>query len=255
MSQWPNLCDTFRSFDTFFSSITNFSSIQWSSLVNNLWERQNSLSWQCMMYYRNLWNSYNGNTWPLYVHMAEVTMHGRPDVTLVERAAHHVSRSFFFLPQENVCGIHTSATIQLALIIHVEIRGLQGETLYPLYHRANPGFKVCALYRTEFQRPLGRFTKRLLCQILKNMAILRFDLGNSLPRSQVRSVVKSIHETNEPTYSYCFYFVQIGPCILKTLTIYHLTLKFQGQGQCRIQGICISWFSGHVDGNCGKNIQ
>ena len=95
----------------------------------------------------------------------------------------------------------------------------------------------------------------LLCQILKNMAILRFDLGISLPRSQVRSVVKAIHETNEPTYSYCFYFVQIGPCIRKSLTIYHLTLQFQGQGQSRIQGICISWFSGHADVNRGKNIQ
>ena len=45
----------------------------------------------------------------------------------------------------------------------------------------------------------------------ENMAILRFDLGNSLPRSQVRTVVKVIHETNQPTYSHSFYFVQIGP--------------------------------------------
>ena len=50
----------------------------------------------------------------------------------------------------------------------------------------------------------------------ENMAILRFDLRNSLPRSRVRTAAKVIHEKNQPINSYCFDFVQIGPCILKT---------------------------------------
>ena len=42
--------------NTFSLSITNLSSIQFSPFFNNLWGRQNSLCWQCMVYYRNLWN-------------------------------------------------------------------------------------------------------------------------------------------------------------------------------------------------------
>ena len=51
--------------------------------------------------------------------MVEVTMHGQPDVTLVERAAHSVSRSVLSFHMKNLYGIHTSATIQFVLIIHV----------------------------------------------------------------------------------------------------------------------------------------
>ena len=70
-----------------------------------------------MVYYRNLWNIWNGNTCHLYVNMAEVIMHGRPDVTSVNSTLRVLLNSF--LPHENVCGIHTSATIQLVLIIRV----------------------------------------------------------------------------------------------------------------------------------------
>ena len=51
--------------------------------------------------------------------MAEVTMHDRPNVMLVESAAHYVSRLVLSFPMKNVCKIHTSATIQLVLMIHV----------------------------------------------------------------------------------------------------------------------------------------
>ena len=69
-----------------------------------------------------------------------------------------------------------------------------------------------------------------------DMAISRYDLGKSWPRSQARSMAKVIYETNHPIYLHYFCFVQIGPCIFRTSAIYHLTLKFRGQGQCRIQG-------------------
>ena len=69
-----------------------------------------------------------------------------------------------------------------------------------------------------------------------DMAISRYDLGKSWPRSQARSMAKVIYETNRPIHLHYFCFVQIGPCIFRTSAIYHLTLKFRGQGQCRIQG-------------------
>ena len=94
------VCYTIRSFNTLFPRITNLSSIQWFPFFNNLWWWPNSLCWQCMAYYRSLWNSWNGNTWPLYVHIAEVTLHGRPHVTLVESAAHYVSRSVLSFPMK-----------------------------------------------------------------------------------------------------------------------------------------------------------
>ena len=54
-----------------------------------------------------------------FVDMAEVIMHGRPDVTLVVGAAHHVSRWVISFLLTKAYGIHTSTTIQLNLIIHV----------------------------------------------------------------------------------------------------------------------------------------
>ena len=87
-----NLCDTITSFNTFFSRDTNFSSMLWSSFFNNWWWGQYSLCWQCMVYYKHLWNLWNGNTWPLYVHI------GRPDVTLVGLAAQDVLLSSFLPP-------------------------------------------------------------------------------------------------------------------------------------------------------------
>ena len=60
------------------------------SFFSNVWGRQNSFCWQCMVYYRDLWNLSNGNTRLLYVYTATVTMYGRPDVTLMRSAAHYV---------------------------------------------------------------------------------------------------------------------------------------------------------------------
>ena len=169
MSQWPNLCDTIRSFNTFVSSITNLSSIQWSPYFNNLWGRQNSLCWQCMVYYRNLWNSWNGNKWPLYVHMTEVTMHGRPDVTLVESAAHYVSRSVLSFPMKNLCGIHTSATIQLVLMFH-----------WVDSYDESKSFKIifpCRSVRSSINLFIGR------------------TLGNSFPLANLPSIGSACHQS------------------------------------------------------------
>ena len=69
-----------------------------------------------------------------------------------------------------------------------------------------------------------------------DMAISRYDLGKSWPTSQAMSMAKVIYETNQPINLHYFCFVQIGPCIFRTLAIYHLTLNFRGKGQCRIQG-------------------
>ena len=38
-----------------------------------------------------------------------------------------------------------------------------------------------------------------------DMAISRFDLGNSWSRSQARSVAKVIYKINQPIYSHCFF--------------------------------------------------
>ena len=46
------------------------------------------------------------------------------------------------------------------------------------------------------------------------MAISRYDLGKSLPRSQARSMAMVIYEPNHPIYLHYFCLVQIGPCIL-----------------------------------------
>ena len=54
--------------------------------------------------------------------------------------------------------------------------------------------------------------------------------------TKVTGKVNGQGETNHPICLHYFRFVQIGPCIFRTSAIYHLTLKFRGQGQCRIQG-------------------
>ena len=64
-------------------------------------------------------NVRNVNALPLYAHVAEVIMHGRPEVTLVDGAAYNMFRSVISLLLANVCGIHTCTTIQLVFINHV----------------------------------------------------------------------------------------------------------------------------------------
>ena len=66
------------SFYMFFTSATNFSSMQWSSLFNNWWQLQNSFCRQYMVYYKHLWSLRNENTWPLYVHMGQVIYNAWP---------------------------------------------------------------------------------------------------------------------------------------------------------------------------------
>ena len=101
--------------------------------------------------------------------------------------------------------------------------------------------------------PLLIFHKEI--RYILYMTISKFDLGNSWPRSQARSGIKVKYETNQPNNSHCFSFAQIGPCILNILSIYHLTLRFRGQGHYRAQDQFISQFSGHFDGNWGTNRQ
>ena len=49
---------------------------------------------------------------------------------LIWSEAHYVSRSVLYLPMTNVCGIHTFATIQLVLIIHVACESSTGVQHY-----------------------------------------------------------------------------------------------------------------------------
>ena len=56
----------------------------------------------------------------------------------------------------------------------------------------------------------------ILCNQVRyfiDMAISRFDLGNSCQRSEAMSMTKVIYEINQPLYSHCFCCVQIRPCI------------------------------------------
>ena len=59
-----------------------------------------------------------------------------------------------------------------------------------------------------------------------DMAISGFDLGNSWPVSQARSVAKVMYETSQTIYSHCFRFVWIGPCILKTYLSFDLAISW-----------------------------
>ena len=133
-----------------------WSSMQWSSFLNNWWGRQNSICWQCMVYYKHLWNVLNGNTCPLYVHAGPVIMHGRLDVTLLGFAAHDV----LSLRLANVCGIHIPTMIQLTLII----RSVQGCNIISTSPQLilEPKFNShTGLADAAFHQPLSRFTWRI----------------------------------------------------------------------------------------------
>ena len=110
--------------------------------------------WQCMVYYRNLWNSSNGNTWPLYVHTTAVIMLGRPDVNVsntlcvpLSSSYTHDKRLWNWYRCNNSIGFDNPRCMW-KLVVY------RGAILYPLWHRANLWAKVWVLYRTEFQRPL-----------------------------------------------------------------------------------------------------
>ena len=137
--------------------------MQWFSFFNNWWRRQNSLWWQCLVYYNNLWNLWNGNTWPLYVHMGLVIMHGRPDVTLIGLAAHDVLLSSFLPPDKRLCNsyLHNNSFgfdnlhWIWKLVVYI------GAAFDPLRHMADLGVKIILLYPladAAFQRPLSRLT-------------------------------------------------------------------------------------------------
>ena len=98
---------------------------------------------QCMVYYRNLWNFLNGNTWPLCVHTTAVIMHGRPLSSFLPYDK-RLWNSYFC---NNSIGFDNPRCMW-NLVVY------RGATLYPLWHRANLWAKVWVLYRTEFQRPL-----------------------------------------------------------------------------------------------------
>ena len=98
---------------------------------------------------KHQWKLWNGNTWPLYVHMGLVITHGRPDVTLIGLTAHDVLFSFFLTPgkrlwnlylRNNSIGFDNSHCIY-QLVVY------RGAKLNPLRHRADLGAKVWFLYR------------------------------------------------------------------------------------------------------------
>ena len=111
--------------------------MQWSAFFNNWWGRQNSVSWQCMVYYEQLWNLWNGNKWPLYVHMGQVIMHGQRGATrcnVVRVAAQDVLFSPFLPPgqrlwssylRNNSIGFDNSRCIWKPVVC-------RGAVLYPL---------------------------------------------------------------------------------------------------------------------------
>ena len=104
---------------------------------------------QCRVYYKHMWNLWNGNTCPLYVHMGQFMMHGWPNVTLVGHAVHDVLLSFFLPPGKhlwnsylcnNSIGYNNSRCIWKLVVS-------KGATLYPLHRSADLGAKVWFLYR------------------------------------------------------------------------------------------------------------
>ena len=92
-----------------------------------------------------LWNK---NT-PFYVHIGQVKMHGQPDVTLVENAAHDVLRSSFLPPghrfwnlylRNKSIGFDNSHCIWMLVVY-------RGAILYPFRHRTHVEAKVWFLSR------------------------------------------------------------------------------------------------------------
>ena len=133
-----NLCDTIRSFNTFFSSITNLSRIQWFPFFNNLWWRQCAY---CGGY----------TAWPTRCQVSR------------ERSTLRVPLSSFPSPWKRLWNLYlcnNSIGFDNSLCMRKFVV-CRGATLYPLYQRSNLGAKVCVLYRIEFQRPLGRFAWRI----------------------------------------------------------------------------------------------
>ena len=137
------------------------------------------------------------NTWPIYVHMAGVITHGRPTETLVGGCSTVCLAQFL----ASLCGIHTSATIQLVLIIDVAcgssyLQFLQhfthfttGLTLGPKYHC------YTGLVDADFQRSLGRLPLNLfeiifICWSLRSSISphIGYISGNSHPLSNLPSV-------------------------------------------------------------------
>ena len=72
--------------------------MQRSSFFNNWWGWRHSHCWQCMAYYKHIWNLWNGNTWPLYFKMGQVRMHGRRGPTPCNVSRGHSTCLAQYLP-------------------------------------------------------------------------------------------------------------------------------------------------------------
>ena len=105
-----------------------------------------------MVYYKHLWNLWNGNTWPLYVHKRQVIMHGGRGLTPCNvskgRCTWCLAQSLSSAWQTFVEFISPQQIDWLwQFTLHLNACSLQGALLYPLHHRADVEAKVGFLSR------------------------------------------------------------------------------------------------------------
>ena len=124
--------------------------MQWSYFFSNWWGWQNSHCWKCMAYYKHLWNLLNGNTWPLYVNMGQVRMHGRRGPTPCNvskgRSTWCLAR---YLPSAWQAFLEFIFPQQIDWFwwytLHLKARSLQGAIFHPLRHMADVKAKVVTI--------------------------------------------------------------------------------------------------------------
>ena len=123
--------------------------MQWSSFINNWWQRQIpsagnacSITSICEIYEMRIHD-------PLYVHVGQVIIYGRPDAALVGVAAHDVLLSSFLSSgkrlwnsdlRNNSISLNNSRCIRTPVVY-------RAVKLCPLCHKAEPGAQVWFLYR------------------------------------------------------------------------------------------------------------
>ena len=144
-SQWPNLCDTTRLFDTFFSSTTVLSRNQWSPFFSNWLGRQNfmlamhSVLQKSVKFMKRKYITYfcpydwDYSAWPTRCNISRG--HG----TLC------VSPSSFLPPSKRLWNSYLCNN-SIVLIIPLRVKVYSLQRLYPLRHNVKLGAKVCLLY-------------------------------------------------------------------------------------------------------------
>ena len=122
-------------------------------------------------------------------------------------------RMYYFL---NTCHRRCNRDMIILVLLTTETSHMYGTAAWSWWWKQNVGQMLLTKYQT-IQRihSLLFFCDQVGYFVDTCMTISKFDLGNSWPRSQARSVAKVIYEINQPIYSHCFCFVQIGPYILK----------------------------------------